>query len=800
MGAGGLVIDPTNRNSQFVGVAGNAYTLRWVVTNGSCSPTTDEVVINFIASPTVTDYTVCVNGTPGDLTASAVGADSFNWYHYTDPMNPATRILITNTVTGVYTPAGELDLTVAGEKVYEVTAMYGTCESPIAEIEVEVSNTGACGGGGGPGGGTGSGECATVVIVPQPTPATCTNSDGSITFGIRPFVPVDNPDGVKITIQGVSTTNLSVSRTNFNDSIFQDLPVGTYDYTIEYGQASCTKTGQVTIDQSGTVGAPSVSDIVQPTCFGSTTGAVTLNVAGEDGNVLEWSLDGGITDPFKSFVAGTQITGIPAGPAPTFEQVISVRRDASDPCFASVRFVIEEAMADIETTFDITSATCDGNDGAITTIASTGGGGGYQYSLNGGQDFQTETEFTGLAGGMYTLTVQDASGCQKDFPASVTFPGFINATINKSNADCSNNGASGVLTVSITDPGTYQVALSADQFNAPPDEEYLNYSSPFVSFSGLASGDYYIYMKSNTAACPTRSAPVNITGPSPVSFNLEPACTGTELSLNLTNMVADATTPVEIRVLRKLTSEAVQTITIPVVPATGNFRLDHDDYAFLSLPGEYVIQMVQVNQIAFCEIVSPLVDLTVPEPLTLVVGTATESLPDRATGTLLITGISGGLDPYMARIELDSASSPALPVYETDFVDVPPNDNQVFENTFGAIPAGRYVVQVTDALGCAIEGVARVPMNIDIFIPNIFTPNEDGSNDIFFIRNLPSAEAGLVRLTITSRWGKTVYTTDSYQNDWDAEGEADGIYFYQLQINESEPITGWVEVLRGKQP
>jgi hypothetical protein len=53
---------------------------------------------------------------------------------------------------------------------------------------------------------------------------------------------------------------------------------------------------------------------------------------------------------------------------------------------------------------------------------------------------------------------------------------------------------------------------------------------------------------------------------------------------------------------------------------------------------------------------------------------------------------------------------------------------------------------------------------------------------------------------ISSRWGKEVYTTDNYKNNWKGEGAADGVYFYRLQIEGAEPVTGWVEILRGQKP
>jgi gliding motility-associated-like protein len=148
---------------------------------------------------------------------------------------------------------------------------------------------------------------------------------------------------------------------------------------------------------------------------------------------------------------------------------------------------------------------------------------------------------------------------------------------------------------------------------------------------------------------------------------------------------------------------------------------------------------------------------------------------------------------------LDSASSFAIPDYQTDFEEVMVNGNSDFEKIYENVPPGRYAVQITDTQGCVIELVARILMDQTVYIPNIFTPNDDGTNDLFFIRNLP-LDGAKIELVITSRWGKEIYSTKNYQNNWKGEGAADGIYFYQLSIENNDPISGWVEVLRGPKP
>ncbi len=786
-GTGGVVINPLSPTSQFVGVAGNSYTLRWVITNGSCTPSTDDVVINFSASPVATSpVTICVNNPAPVLTATAPGATSFKWYLFTAP---ATRTLLATTTTGTFTPGAELIRTAPGTFTYEVTAVYACGESPATQIVVNVSNTGSCAGG--------TGNCATVKITPNPKPATCTLSNGSVTFTIDPLVPAINNEGVIIRIDGVSSTNLNITRTNYNDTTFLNLPMGTYTYTIVYGDSSCIKPGTFTIDQSGTVGTPVASNIVQPVCAGTPTGALTLSVAGEAGNLLEWSLDG---VNWTSFTAGSQITGIPAGAAPTFEVVISVRRNASDPCNAAVTVVMQDANPAINATFDITSSTCNGNDGAITNITASGGvGGPYQYSLDG-TTFQTDNEFTDISGGSYTLTVKDNIGCVQTFTAAVTFPGFIDFTTSVVSATCTNNGLSGKLAIRFNDPGTYQAGISADPLVEPT--KYRSYTTfdpsndvP-LTFDSLGRGTYYVFAKGASALCATRQGPFTIDGVYALTFDIVPICNDNEVSIALTNITGEPGTPFEIQVFKKFTSTAMETTPVASIPVTNSVLLDYDDHTFLQLPDEYQIQITQVQSSSFCLLSSELVDYKVTPHLFAQVGVTSESYPDILTGKMQVTRFTGGQIPYEVRIELDSASVGGQ-AFQTDWEEVLLNNNLQYEKNYSNIPAGRYNVQVRDSIGCVIEVVGRVPLDTDIYIPNIFTPNEDGSNDVFFIRNLPDADAKLV---ITDRWGKQVYSTNSYQNNWDAEGVSDGIYFYRLKIADGSAITGWVEVLRGAKP
>ncbi len=86
-------------------------------------------------------------------------------------------------------------------------------------------------------------------------------------------------------------------------------------------------------------------------------------------------------------------------------------------------------------------------------------------------------------------------------------------------------------------------------------------------------------------------------------------------------------------------------------------------------------------------------------------------------------------------------------------------------------------------------------------IPNIFTPNGDGKNEVFQIDNL--SEFYQNKLQIYSRWGDLIYESNNYQNNWNASNLDPAVYFYQLTVYSpkftARTLTGWVEVLGDKQ-
>ena len=72
------------------------------------------------------------------------------------------------------------------------------------------------------------------------------------------------------------------------------------------------------------------------------------------------------------------------------------------------------------------------------------------------------------------------------------------------------------------------------------------------------------------------------------------------------------------------------------------------------------------------------------------------------------------------------------------------------------------------------------PVQPELRIPNVITPNGDNINDYFVIENLELT--GSNRLVIFNRYNKVVYERKNYDNGWNADNLPDGIYRYWLSF------------------
>jgi gliding motility-associated-like protein len=107
----------------------------------------------------------------------------------------------------------------------------------------------------------------------------------------------------------------------------------------------------------------------------------------------------------------------------------------------------------------------------------------------------------------------------------------------------------------------------------------------------------------------------------------------------------------------------------------------------------------------------------------------------------------------------------------------------------------RIKVEVTGCTAQSDEIVIRVT-DCKLSIPNVFTPNGDGINDLLVIKGLEQYTGS--RLVITDRNGRTVFESNDYHNDWDGSNQPNGTYFYILLPGGAEDLTrqGSIMILR----
>ena len=104
--------------------------------------------------------------------------------------------------------------------------------------------------------------------------------------------------------------------------------------------------------------------------------------------------------------------------------------------------------------------------------------------------------------------------------------------------------------------------------------------------------------------------------------------------------------------------------------------------------------------------------------------------------------------------------------------------------------SGEYTVQlaVSSEFGCSatLNKTLRI-LPVQYFVPDVFTPNADGLNDIFSIN---SVKVNSLEMQIYDRWGALVYATKDVKHGWDGTKSntavQEGAYAYKIEFRDLE--------------
>ncbi len=118
----------------------------------------------------------------------------------------------------------------------------------------------------------------------------------------------------------------------------------------------------------------------------------------------------------------------------------------------------------------------------------------------------------------------------------------------------------------------------------------------------------------------------------------------------------------------------------------------------------------------------------------------------------------------------------AKPTYKFDYWELgvdTVNPSKFIDSGFVNLSSNQLLIAHFKKIGDTII----IPEVKPLIIPNVFTPNGDGHNDFFEIKN---NENWKIQLSVYNRWGIRVFESNDYKNNWNGDQLSTGTYFYVL--------------------
>lgn len=252
-------------------------------------------------------------------------------------------------------------------------------------------------------------ECE-ILATADEIPVVCHGtSTGTLIFSVDQGTPPLSYTYTNIedtSINGTGTTNLLV------DNEIPGIPVGVYRIYIEDNFGN-----DAVVIQEITEPEPMEIELIA-----SDYGGFNVSCASDEGDLdengsLEAVVSGGVP-PYSYLWSDNQQGQIASGLSAQNYSVVAT--DASG-CPIEMSFTLN-APPEIVPEVNFIDPTCEGFDTGIIQVENvTGGTPGYSYSLTA-NNFSSDTLFTGLEGGIYSLFVEDANGCVIFVQEEITTP------------------------------------------------------------------------------------------------------------------------------------------------------------------------------------------------------------------------------------------------------------------------------------------------------------------------------------------------------------------------------------------
>ena len=401
--------------------------------------------------------------------------------------------------------------------------------------------------------------------------------------------------------------------------------------------------------------------------------------------------------------------------------------------------------------------TCASTSATLVATATVSGTASYLWNTGA-----TTATIEVTASGEYSVTVTDSnSGCSAMETVTVTG----NAT-----PPAANISGNGVLTCA-----TQSITLTASATVQGTASYLWNTGATTATIVVTAAGEYSVVVTDSDNGCSATAAVTVVQDITPPAVNISGA---QELTCNATSIVLNASSSAVQGTASYLWNTGATTASIEVNQA-GDYTVvvtDSDNGCSnaltVTVTENYVAAEITGGSIALC-IEDASSNLTTLLPSDFVSG-----------GTWTDDMNSGGLTGNMF-----DPSAVNLGDYEFTYTE--PGD------------CGRIItvsVNVNDdcvVLACSTE---------DMLISKVVTPNDDGFNDNFEITGLEGCDFTF-GVKIFNRWGKMVYHSDNYLNNWKGRHDGSGMqigsntelptgtYYYIVTVSGGtgfKPMTGYI--------
>jgi gliding motility-associated-like protein len=604
-------------------------------------------------------------------------------------------------------------------------------------------------------------EPAAIGIAMSQTPASCGNKNGSA---------LASPSG------GTGSYTFSWSPSGGTTASATNLAAGNYVCMVTDSNG-CTASAGINVTQPNPPAASSTQTNVQ--CNGAANGSINVSViGGKPVYTFSWSPSGG---------TGAVANGLAPG-----NYTCTVTDSLG--CSTSVSATITEpALLNASITSN-TNPSCNGSTNGSGTVTVAGGTAPYTYSWS--PVAGAGAGISGLGAGTYTCTVTDAQSCSANITLSLIEPTTLTAGISVTNPTCGlNNGSAianpaggiapyqyswsptgglgntatglsaGTYTCTVTDANGCQVNQNAALTNTGiPVSAAINVSGPLVFCQGgtvilkASGGTSYSW----TTGATTDSILVNTSGNYGVTVSN--ACGSKDTSINVT------VTPLPLAKITGTTSICAGDSVLLTASGGTTFSWSNGmttPSIYVSSTGTYTVTATNACGTSTSQITVHVNKVTV------------SCAADSTSGVAAFT------------VNFSSISSATVGTWSWNFGDSTTGSGSGISHTYTT--SGTYTAQltVTDTNGCSAK--ATVVINVSdviswITIPNVFTPNGDGSNDLFIVNS-----QGLIdfSLQIFDRWGVKIAELVAPHEGWDGRTEAgmnvvNGTYYYILKAHASD--------------